>query len=287
MSTIKAGYLISYDYEYVKISLSGIYDFVDEIFFAVDRDRKTWSGEDFLINETFWEWINEVDKSNKIKIYEDYFYIPELTPMQCDTRERNMLAKQMGFCDWYLQIDSDEYFLDFETFVRKLKGFHPMVPTTISCRVATIFKKVQSGYLLIDESSETLCFATNHPVYDLAKHNSGNDYVYWNDLVLHQSWAREPEEIYWKLHNWSHRNDFNIQSYYNLWNAVDEFNFFGIKDFHPLGPGAWPKLKMIKANNIDELLKSQEVRLLNHSEKNQFRRKPLTSRLWREIKSSF
>ncbi|CAM4262637.1 hypothetical protein SAMN06265348_108196 [Pedobacter westerhofensis] len=287
MSTIKAGYLISYDYEYVKISLLRIYDFVDEIFLAIDVDRKTWSGKDFLIRESFWEWIKLVDNANKIKIYEDRFYIPGLSPMQCDTRERNMLAQRMGDCDWYLQIDSDEYFIDFEVFASKLRRLHPTVPTTIVCPVATIFKKVVSGYLLIAESSETLCFATNLPVYDNAKHNSGNNYISWDDLVLHQSWAREPEEIYWKLHNWSHKNDFNINSYYNLWNAVDEFNFFSLQDFHPLGSGAWPKLKMIKAKNIVELLNSEEVRMINRSEKDKIKRKPLTSRLWKEIRSSF
>jgi hypothetical protein len=287
MSIVKAGYLISYDYEYVKISLSRIYDFVDEIIFAVDADRKTWSGENFHINDTFWEWIKEFDRLNKVKIYEDNFYISELSPIECDTRERNLLAKQMGFCDWYIQIDSDEYFIDFQAFVTKLKRFQPNGPTTISCRVATVFKKVLSGYLLIAESPETLCFATNHPVYDLAKHNSGNNYVYWDDLVLHQSWARNPEEIYLKINNWGHKNDFNIQSFYNLWYAVDEFNCFGIKDFHPLGSGTWPKLKMIHATGIDELLNSEEVRVLNQPEKILLKRKPLPSRLWKEIKTSF
>lgn len=287
MSTIKAGYLISYDYEYVKISLSRIYDFVDEIFFAVDINRKSWAGEVFTITDTFWDWLKEFDRSNKIKIYEDNFYVPGLSPIECDTRERNMLAKQMGACDWYIQIDSDEYFLDFTAFIRKLKALHTQVPTTVVCSVATIFKKVQTGYLLVAESAETLCFATNHPVYDLAKHNSGNKYVYWNDLVLHQSWAREPEEIYLKIHNWSHRNDFNTQSFYNLWNAVDEYNFFGIKDFHPLGTRTWPKLKLIPATSIDDLLNSQELRNLNQPEKKIVKRKPLASRLWKEIKTTF
>jgi hypothetical protein len=33
--------------------------------------------------------------------------------MECDTRERNMLAKYMGEGGWHVQIDADEYFADF------------------------------------------------------------------------------------------------------------------------------------------------------------------------------
>jgi hypothetical protein len=287
MSNIKVGYLISYDYEFVKNSIPRVYDHVNQIVFAVDADRLTWSGQSFEISADFWSWIKAFDKDKKIKIYEDHFYVPDLTPMQCDTRERNMLGKEMGSCDWYVQIDSDEYFIDFKTFADKLHAFKPKEPTTIHCNVATLFKQVDSGYLIIGESVETLSFATNSPVYDLARNNkSGNKYVYWEDLVLHQSWARTPEEIYLKLNNWSHKDDFNTQSFYNLWSAIDEFNFYGLKNFHPLDPITWPRLKFIKGN-IGEILNSAAIKLVNQPEPSQEKIKPLLSRLWKEIKRSF
>lgn len=285
MNTIKAGYLISYDYNFVKISLPRIYDEVDEIVFAVDIDRKTWSGQDFKIDNHFWEWVKEFDTAKKIRIFEDHFYIPELTPMECDTRERNMLGKEMGVADWYVQIDSDEYFVDFKGFADKLRGLKPSAPTTVLCRVATLFKEVAAGYLVIGKSIETLSFATNNPVYNLARNNvTGNKHIFWDDLILHQSWARTPQEIYWKLNNWSHKNDFNTHSFYNLWNAVDEFNYYGLKDFHPLDPKVWPQLNLIEGS-LTEILSSSEIRLLDQSEGISVKRKPLLSRLWREIKS--
>lgn len=286
MNNIKVGYLISYDYEYLKMSLPRIYDHVQEIVFAVDIDRKTWSGQDYIINDDFWKWVKDVDIDHKIRIYEDHFYVPGLTPMDCDTRERNMLSAEMGECDWYVQIDSDEYFLDFGSFIKKLKDFKTNEPTTILLRVATLFKQLSSGYLVIGESFETLSFATNNPVYDLARNNtSGNKNVYWPDLVLHQSWARTEEEILQKLNNWSHKNDFNTESLFKLWNAVDEHNYYCLRDFHPLVPSIWPELTLIDGT-IPQILDSLKT-LPENELASVFRkkRKNIFSRVWKEIRS--
>lgn len=285
MKTIKVGYLISYDYEFIKTSLLRVYDFAEEIFFAVDADRKTWSGQSFTIEEDFWDWVKQVDTANKITIYEDHFYVPDLTPMECDTRERNMLGKQMGSSDWYVQIDSDEYFVDFGLFLNKLLNYKAVSPVSIYCSVATIFKQVPSGFLLINDS-ETLSFATNNPVYDLARNNtSGNQHIYWDDLVLHQSWARSPSEIKLKLDNWSHKNDFNTESFYKLWNAIDEFNYHYLINFHPLHPATWPKLTLVHGS-ITNILNDPELLLMRNDKRlEKTKRKNLLSRIWKEIRS--
>jgi hypothetical protein len=286
MKVIKVGILISYDYEFVKTLLPIIYEHIGEIYFAVDIDRLTWSGEKFEIKDEFWSWLKDFDVANKIEIYEDQFYVPGLTAIQCDTRERNMLAKRMGTCDWYIQIDSDEYFVDFGKFIKKLHNFHPKGPTTVACKVATLFKQVDNGYLVVAESNEMLNFATNNPVYDAARNNdSGNVLVRWEDLVLHQSWARTPEAIYLKLRNWGHKDDFPVESFYNLWNAVDAHNAYALANFHPLLGPTWRKLRFIKGS-INAIRESESLRQINTLDTVKVKRKPLLSRLWKEIKGN-
>ncbi len=56
---IKVGMLISYDYMYIKDSLPRIYPYVDYIAFAIDKDRKTWGGENFDIPDAFFEWVKD------------------------------------------------------------------------------------------------------------------------------------------------------------------------------------------------------------------------------------
>ena len=286
MKVIKVGILISYDYEFVKTLLPIIYGHIEEIYFAVDIERLTWSGEKFEIKEEFWRWLKEFDVSNKIILYEDHFFVLGLKAIQCETRERTMLAEKMGPCDWYIQIDSDEYFIDFEAFVNKLRDFEPQGPTTVACKVATLFKKVNDGYLIVAESNEMLNFATNKPVYDSARNNeSGNIILNWDDLVLHQSWARSAEAIYLKLRNWGHKDDFPVDSFYNLWNAVDAYNAYALADFHPLIGSTWRKLRFIKGS-INEIRESESLRQINISDDVQVKKKPLLSRLWKEIKGN-
>ncbi|WP_316741427.1 hypothetical protein [Pedobacter antarcticus] len=287
MSVIKVGYLISYDFEFVKNSLPRVYPFIDEIYFAVDIEGKTWSGEEFSIPDSFWQWVKEFDTENKITIYKDQFYVPGLMPMECDTRERNMLGKKMGKADWYIQIDSDEYFIDFEGFLANLEKLDPNVPTTVLCRVATLFKAVPGGYLLINgETLEALSFATNNPVYDYARNNtSGNVSKFSEDLVVHQSWARTPEEIRLKLNNWSHKHDFNTDSLYNLWNAVDQYNYRSLSNFHPFVNNSWPKLMYIEGDIQKILDDLQDNGIEKLTEPYKVKKKPLLSRIWKEIKA--
>jgi hypothetical protein len=242
------------------------------------------SGTGFEIPDDFWTWIKEFDIDHEIVVYRDQFFVAGLTPMECDTRERNMLAKAMGPSDWYIQIDSDEYFQNFGSFVQKLKSFSTASPTTITCRVVTLFKHLKSGFLLIDESYEALSFETNNPVYTVARNNTtGNQIVEWPDVVLHQSWAREPEEIQLKLQNWSHKDDFNTQSFFNIWQAIDEFNYHCLRNFHPLSPPTWPKLLLVNGN-LNHILNSGELNLIR-GESHHLKKKSLMSRNWKEIKS--
>ena len=285
MSIIKVGCLVSYDYEFLKISLPRFYNYVDEIYFAVDINRRTWSGDQLTISDDFWGWVKSYDILNKITIYEDEFYLPELTPMECDTRERTLLNQRMGNSDWYIQIDSDEYFLDFKAFVDRLSQIKTAMPTSIYCSVLTLFKRLENGYLVIKDSNETLSFATNNPVYELARNNESNVHIHWSDQVLHQSWARNPEEVLFKLNNWSHKNDFNVGSFYKLWDAMDEFNYYCVSNFHPLHPISWPGL-ILWNGSIDKILDSGgDTEILGARYTTSVKRKSLFSRLWREIKS--
>ena len=75
MGKIQVGFLISYDYILLKNALPQVYDYSDSIFLAIDKNRKTWNGANFTIDNSFFDWIKEIDVANKIEIYEDQFYI--------------------------------------------------------------------------------------------------------------------------------------------------------------------------------------------------------------------
>jgi hypothetical protein len=252
MQRIKVGFLVSYDYQMLRISLPLIYKSADQIFLAIDHLRRTWSGNTFEISSDFFSWIKEIDIENKIQIYEDDFYVPSLTVKENDTRERNMLGMFMGAGGWHLQIDSDEYFIDFDEFISKLKVLKFSENTTIYLPWITLFKKVENGFLYIKGKKEFCPIATNYPVYVDYRLNSKNLRKEMDYVIIHESWARNEDALEKKLTNWSHKDDFNVQSYFTFWKAIDSETAKYIRNFHPLTPKIWNSLQFIPCNDVEE-----------------------------------
>lgn len=254
---IKVGYLIAYDYAYLKLSLPTVYAHADKITIALDKGRKTFAGESFSVDPSFFAWLKEVDTQNKIVLYEDDFYVPGLPTRDAEVRERNMLAKFMGEGGWHIQIDTDEYFVDFAGLVRELKEYGAKYgDRKVSIRVYwyTIFKTTGEGCFLIDETYEAFALATNHPVYEQGRYNHSIENITLNHVVLHQSWGRNEEELEKKLRNWSHSADFDTAAYLEFWKTVGPANYRYIQDFHPIFANYWKKLKFVAAGSIREVI---------------------------------
>jgi len=257
---IKVGFLVSYDYEYLRVSLPLVYPHANKISLAIDINRKTWAGNTFSISPDFFDWLKKIDTDHKISILEDDFYIPTLSTMENDTRERNMLGQFMGKGGWHVQLDSDEYFYDFEAFTGYLRSKDHYLqnpektPVTVAAYWITLFKKLDHGYLYIN-SYEPFRLATNNPVYTSAR-NTGQQTLYANFCVFHQSWARDPEAIHKKVKDWGHSNDFNTEAYLSFWDNVNEQNYTRFHNFHPLNGKSWKKLEYGPGGNVETFLQT-------------------------------
>lgn len=264
---IKVGFCVAYDWELLEISLPRVYEAVDLICLAVDKDRHSWSCNPYnMDNRAFYEFVNSIDIDNKIDIYEDDFSLRELNARENCNRHRTLLAERMGPGGWHVQIDCDEYFVDFGHFAKQLKRLnsHPTgkeKPLNVLANLVTVYKRLENGYLLVDTNSsciETAPFATNSPLYERAR-NNGHFNIYTNSLVLHESWARNEAELRFKIANWGHsaeelNSSLKQESYLKLWCALDEHNFMYAYNLHPAKPDVWPRLRYCGANNIKELI---------------------------------
>jgi hypothetical protein len=244
---INVGYLISYDFEFVFLSLKQLYKHVDKIYLALDIERKTWSGNSFFVPDSFFLELKKIDTKNKIEIYEDAFFITSNLPMQNETRERNMLADKMG-PGWCIQLDADEYIYDFKAVKKFLKVNNyllknvELTPVLIQGILITLFKILDDGILYI-ENNERFNFITNLPEYTTAR-NVGKLKPHFSNIeVIHQSWARKNEEVLSKIKNWGHRDDFDTSKFYEFWQNLNSLNYTEYKNFHPLNPTTWNELK--------------------------------------------
>ncbi len=255
---IKVGYLVSYDYNMLITSIKQLYNYVDVIFIAIDSDRKTWSGNKFELPKSFFDEIKSFDSKNKIEIYLESFYVPELSPIECETRERNMLLKKMGK-GWLIQLDVDEYIYDFEKVAKYLNKywyltlFPKFTPIVFRGKLVTLYRQLSDGYLYI-ENNEHFSFITNQSSFIYTRNNNNVRNHYSNINVIHQSWARNEDEIQMKIKNWGHRDDFDTQQYFEFWRNLSSSNYMNYNNIHPISPKIWDKLNFLPSNSIDEFI---------------------------------
>jgi hypothetical protein len=261
MKKIQVGFLMSYDYELLKKSIPPVYELADTIFLALDHQKRTWSGNHFDVDPSFYEWLEKFDVKKKIVIYEDNFYVPEITGIENDTRERYMLALKMGVGNWLVQVDSDEIFIDFEKFVKRLRKYDSYLinpekhPIQFAGFHINVYKYLDYGLLYIDKPTK-LMLATNYPNYKCAK-NTRERIIYDEDFVLHEGLARTEEELLLKLENWSHKQDINA-TFLEKWRSANKDNYQSIKDVFYLEPEIWKDLGYFPSKSLSELKKMVE-----------------------------
>lgn len=266
----KVGMLLSYDYELLKNSIPIIYSDVDEIYLSKDQYGRTWKNSKFTIDSSFFDWLKNFDSDKKIKIYCDDFYKSELNTIENESRQRTMLANKISDTVWYIQLDPDEYFINFKGFLNFLKKQDSQLirnkseKIQIACFLSVLYKNDSGGYFYVSKPLERVFIATNYPCYKYARMNN-TQIFYLPFLILHQSWARKKEDLIYKINNWGHSDEFDTKAYIDFWDSINKNNFFYIKNFHPTEGKKWKKLGYIKGTNIQEIISNLKKKKISVS----------------------
>lgn len=255
---IKVGFCVAYDWYFLEHSLSLVYNEADQICLSIDKDHIGWAGEKFdFDSDGFHNLIAGIDTEGKIKILEEDFHLEDLTPMQNEVRQRNKMAEFLGNGGWHIQLDADEYFINFKGFVQQLQNYKGKEELNICVPFLILFKRIEKGWLMVSTKDEKVLeyvpIATLIPKYEYGRRNGYFNYK-MNYPVIHQSWARNKSEIKQKIENWGHKNDFDTIQFLHFWEQLDYSNFSKVKDFHPIQPHLWPSFEIIQGNEIVEIV---------------------------------
>jgi len=260
MKKIHVGFLLSYDYEKLKKSIPPVYKAADRIFIAMDYKQRTWSGERFEIDPEFFVWLETFDVDNKIEIYKDDFYDASLIAIENDNRERHMLSLKMGIGNWLVQVDSDEYFLDFEKYVRDLRKYDAFLDNPeknniqIAAYLINLYKHVDGGILFVKEATRGV-MATNYPNYKVAR-NTRKRIIYTQNILLHESIARTEEQLTLKLDNWGHNIEVqDKEAFLEKWRTTNKSNYKQREDFFYIEPEKWKHLEFSQGQTVEEIRK--------------------------------
>lgn len=261
MKKIHVGFLLSYDYDKLKKSIPPVYKEADAIFIAMDHKNRTWSGETFEVDPAFFEWLEAFDVDNKIQLYKDDFYDADLIAIENDNRERHMLSLKMGIGNWLVQIDSDEYFVDFANYVKDLRRFDSYLDNPekkniqIAAYLINLYKYTDNGVLFIKEPTRGI-IATNYPNYKVAR-NTRKRIVYTQNILLHESIARDEAELVLKLDNWGHNIEVHDkEAFLEKWRTTNKSNYKERENFFYIEPEKWKHLEFCEGNTIEEIRKN-------------------------------
>ena len=225
---------IAYDYEYSYKTIQSYYDIADEIILAIDKDRISWSGKKYDLDNSFYDKIIQIDSCKKIKVIEENFHHSS-KPLENETNERNfILSKCTG--DFVIGIDSDEVLLNSTEFLKWFKS--TKIECDISCTLKTVFKQIDKKLLVCLPYESTVIGTARGNKY-LKCRITGNKTIISPLEILHHSWGRTEQDVLQKLQNWGHSKDFNISNYFNVWKSVSLHNYEEKRFLHPLGLKQW------------------------------------------------
>jgi len=257
MKEIQVGFLMSYDYKLLKHSIPLVYNEADSITIALDKNLKTWSGKSFQVDDSFFLWLDSFDTAKKITLYRGDFYDPKLNPMENEVKERKLLANKMGIGNWLIQIDSDEYFVDFKKFTEELKLRNKYLknPEKNQIQIAgyylNLYKYTNDGILYVSKLRNQK-FATNYPNYVTGR-NTKKQVIYIPNIVIHECLSRSEEEIRIKFTNWGHSHQVDIEKFLEKWRKINKSNYDKFENFFYLEPEKWEKLNYIEGKSITEV----------------------------------
>jgi len=266
MKKIQVGFLMSYDYEKLKISIPPVYKEADTIYLALDEKCRTWSGTEFKVNSEFYTWLEAFDVDKKIILYKGNFFVPSLSAIENDTRERFMLSQKMGVGNWLVQVDADEIFVNFKKFVKTLRKYDKYLnnpssnPIQISGFLINIYKYLDEGMLYVNQPTKVF-LATNYPNYKVAR-KTKERIIYTDNVLLHECLSRTEEQLRFKFKNWGHNDELNT-TFFDKWRMADETNYKSIKNVFYLESHKWKELGYFKSKSLDVIKKliDEDVKL--------------------------
>jgi len=253
--TLSVGFLVAYDYKYLEYALPLVYNHCEHIVLTIDKNHLTLTGQKFTINSDFFIWVNAIDVNRKVTWNEEAFFKEGLTPLEVILGMRNSMLGRMPRSDWYIQLDADEYFINFSGFRDWLSKLPPQAGISV-IRVAwkTMFKQTKGGFLMVEGRKEQTNVALNIPENTSERNHKDAVPIEAPFYMVHQSWARSQSEVAIKIMNWSHTRDFDTSPFLNFWNGLSHRNYRYVRNFHPLTGPIWPFLTLVPAKDVVDLV---------------------------------
>jgi hypothetical protein len=237
---------LAYDYRLAFDAIGAYYSIADEIILGMDKDRISWSGKPYTIDEDeLRKFLTASDADRKITFVEENFHALE-KPLENDRLERTLLGERCKPGNWVLQIDSDEIIMNAADFRTWLLTTNPN--GCVWLPLLNIFKRFDNRCLAIHPPMEWAAVGTMTRGHYKSGRDTLEPSIHAPYCLLHFTGARTPQEMRQKLTNWGHSKDFDTDAFFRFWDSLSLENYKQFKNFHPMHPHLWPELIEIQIN---------------------------------------
>ena len=268
--------LISYDANrFLCDSIKRYYEYVDEIVLGIDKDRITWSGNPFEIDEnSLWKDLSAIDGDSKITIVEEDFHQSKIA-IENDNYERNFLKQECKH-ELIVSIDADEMLVNAKEFFYE---YVPIVEPYINKRDVSLIWSTPYKIITDKENVEIALIIANEdgtPFFGenqgfMTSRDSTFTYARWTDksasgdnrlmsplVALHWSLCRPQKELEQKIKNIGHSDLVDKDPFYQLWQQVDLDNYKEMRNFKTSGLGGaqWPRLEAVPLAELENYIKN-------------------------------
>lgn len=240
---------VAYDHRFAWAAIASYYGIADEIIVGLDRDRISWNGKPFRIDEDdFRRRLKASDPQGKISLVEGDFH-SQGSAHANDTFERNALSLRCRPGRWVVQVDSDELLRnpdEFRAWLLRRRGFW-----LVQARRTVVFKRFGDDYLVVDKDRARISLATRRRGRYTGCRDT-REFKRRSPLsLLHFSWGRDEGELRQKLESWTHARDFDTAKFLDFWKSVDLDNYGRFRDLHPIDGPHWPSLRLVRKGDPD------------------------------------
>lgn len=262
--------LAAYDAHLLPRSIKSYYAYVDEIILGLDKDRISWSGNNFSFDETkLWQELKAIDFDKKISIIEENFH-PGSVAIENDTYERNFLKEQCSN-DFILSFDADEVLVNpYDFFIEYLPLAEPYIDKKdLLFTWFHPYKIINDEVLYIANEDGSFChtdtqdFATKKDkTFTYCRWTNEKRYLHTPLAVLHWSFCRNNEQLEEKISNYGHSDKAANDPFYENRKKITLENYTQLRNFKTSNMGdQWPKLEKIHGTLLMDKAKKDAERI--------------------------
>lgn len=269
-------YVLAADPTWLEASVLAYYPFINELIVCYDRNGHGWTGASIPLEECLAR-LRSLDRDQKIRWLPGHFSEPRADPMDNDTLQRNVaLALASESADWVIQLDTDEWVPEPASFLEGIARADRLGVSALEWPMRILFRQLPGGEML------EVCSADKEDHYEyiapvavrahsrlrLARKTDGRflratvvedkrslqlkrgllegevreAFLGPEQVIVHNSWARDAAQVRRKLGSWSH-SSLRIWMYYGMRWLPAPLLWRGMRNLHPLSGTLWPALR--------------------------------------------